>query len=115
MYRYKNRTRRGFFYGCKFILHVYHNKRSHFYSCLCDREEIPSSQALQILGQFDSEEISGTIRETRRYRIRKNGEELFQYYRQKHPKLFEKQRLYTYEELKHRAVDYCSSHLMIHM
>jgi hypothetical protein len=47
-------------------------------------EEIPSSQALQILGQFNSEEISGTIRETRRYRIRKNGEELFQYYRQKH-------------------------------
>ncbi|OUB82600.1 50S ribosomal protein L7ae [Bacillus thuringiensis serovar medellin] len=78
-------------------------------------EEIPSSQALQILGQFDSEEISGTIRETRRYRIRKNGEELFQYYREKHPKLFEKQRLYTYEELKHRAVYYCSSHLMIHM
>jgi hypothetical protein len=38
-------------------------------------EEIPSSQALQILGQFNSEEISGTIRETRRYRIRKNGEE----------------------------------------
>ncbi|QDZ77555.1 50S ribosomal protein L7ae, partial [Bacillus cereus] len=24
--------------------------------------------------------------------------------RQKHPKLFKKQRLYTYEELKHRAV-----------
>jgi hypothetical protein len=42
-------------------------------------EEIPSSQALQILGQFNSEEISGTIRETRRYRIRKNGEELFQF------------------------------------
>ncbi|PEJ63674.1 50S ribosomal protein L7ae, partial [Bacillus wiedmannii] len=31
-------------------------------------KEIPSSQALQILGQFDPEEIPGTIRETRRYR-----------------------------------------------
>ncbi|PGA90696.1 hypothetical protein [Bacillus toyonensis] len=78
-------------------------------------EEIPSSQALQILGQFDPEEIPGTIRETRRYRIRNNGEELFQYYRQKHPKLFDKQRLYTYEELKQRAVYYCSSHLTIHL
>ncbi|MGQ4286366.1 hypothetical protein ACS4JF_17570 [Bacillus thuringiensis] len=78
-------------------------------------KEIPSSQALQILEQFDSEEIPGTIRETRRYRIRQNGEELFQYYRQKHPKLFKKQRLYTYEELKHRAVYYCSSHLTLHM
>ncbi|MEX5521506.1 hypothetical protein [Bacillus cereus] len=78
-------------------------------------EGIPSSQALQILGQFDFEEIPGTIRETRRYRIRDNGEELFQYYRQKHPKLFEKQRLYTYEELKHRAVSYCVNHLTIHM
>ncbi|HDR7495173.1 hypothetical protein ACT7DC_00690 [Bacillus cereus] len=78
-------------------------------------EKIPPSQALQILGQFDPEEVPGTIRETRRYRIRKNGEELFQYYRQKHPKLFEKQRLYTYEELKHRAMSYCSSHLTIHL
>ncbi|MFZ7936169.1 hypothetical protein ACO1D2_04330 [Bacillus thuringiensis] len=78
-------------------------------------KEIPSSQALQILGQFDPEEIPGTIRETRRYRIRNNGEELFQYYRQKHPKLFEKQRLCTYEELKQRAVYYCSTHLTIHM
>ncbi|QDZ77222.1 50S ribosomal protein L7ae [Bacillus cereus] len=78
-------------------------------------EEIPSSQALQILKQFAPEEIPGTIRQGRRYRVRKNGEELFQYYRQKHPKLFEKQRLYTYEELRHRAVYYCSSHLTIHM
>ncbi|WP_257154636.1 hypothetical protein [Bacillus cereus] len=46
---------------------------------------------------------------------RKNGEELFGYYRQKHPKLFDKQKLYTYEELKHRAVNYCSSHLVIHL
>lgn len=43
-------------------------------------EEIPSSQALQILKQFASE-IPGTIRQTRRYRIRENGEELFGYYR----------------------------------
>jgi hypothetical protein len=82
-----------------------------YYTCITIKEiifihayvtgkEIPSSQALQILGQFDPEEIPGTIRETRRYRIRNNGEELFQYYRQKHPKLFEKQRLCTYEELK---------------
>ncbi|HFK1812460.1 TPA: hypothetical protein ACGXQD_005569 [Bacillus cereus] len=78
-------------------------------------EEIPSSQALQILGQFAPEEIPGTIRQARRYRIRKNGEELFGYYRQKHPKLFDKQKLYTYEELKHRAVYYCSSHLTIRM
>ncbi|MEX0417274.1 hypothetical protein [Bacillus sp. C30] len=78
-------------------------------------EKIPSSQALQILGQFDSEEIPGTIRETRRYRIQNNGEELFQYYKQKHPKLFDKQRLYTYEELKQRALYYCSSHLTIHL
>ncbi|EOP80840.1 hypothetical protein IGM_05810 [Bacillus cereus HuB4-4] len=78
-------------------------------------EEIPSSQALQILRQFAPEEIPGTIRKTRRYRIRKNGEELFGYYKKKHPKLFEKQRLYTYEELKHRAVYYCSSHLVIHL
>ncbi|PGW34365.1 50S ribosomal protein L7ae [Bacillus thuringiensis] len=78
-------------------------------------EEISSSQALQILEQFAPEEIPGTIRQARRYRIQKNGEELFGYYRQKHPNLFEKQRLYTYEELKHRAVYYCSSHLMIHM
>lgn len=78
-------------------------------------KEIHSSQALQILEQFDFEEIPGTIRGTRRYRIRQNGEELFGYYRQKHPKLFDKQKLYTYEELKHRAVNYCSSHLVIHM
>ena len=78
-------------------------------------EGIRSSQALQILGQLDSEEMPGTIRETRRYRIRDNGEELFQYYRQKHPKLFGKQRLYTYEELKHRAVSYCTTHLTIHL
>ncbi|HHL0974236.1 TPA: hypothetical protein ACQUHP_005987 [Bacillus cereus] len=78
-------------------------------------KEIPSSQALQILGQFDPEEIPGTIREARRYCIRNNGEELFQYYRQKHPKLFEKQRLCTYEELKQRAVSYCSVHLTMHL
>ncbi|MGH1233091.1 hypothetical protein ACQVT0_30905, partial [Bacillus toyonensis] len=37
------------------------------------------------------EEIPGTIRQARGYRIRKNGEELFGYYRKKHPKLFDKQ------------------------
>lgn len=74
-------------------------------------KEIPSSQALQILKQFAPEEIPGTIRQTRRYRIRQNGAELFKYYRKKQPKLFDKQKLYTYEELKHRAVYYCSSHL----
>ncbi|MGN4668941.1 hypothetical protein ACTFRP_24965 [Bacillus cereus group sp. MYBK234-1] len=61
------------------------------------------------------EEIPATIRQARRYRIRKNGEELYGYYRKKHPKLFDKQKLYTYEELKHRAVNYCSSHLVIHL
>ncbi|MBJ8113822.1 50S ribosomal protein L7ae [Bacillus cereus group sp. N6] len=78
-------------------------------------EEIPSSQALQILKQFAPEAIPGTIRQTRRYRIRENGEELFGYYRQKHPKLFDKQKLYTHEKLKHRAVYYCSSHLTVHI
>lgn len=34
-------------------------------------EEIPSSQALQILKQFAPEEIPSTIRQARRYRIRK--------------------------------------------
>ncbi|MCU5408748.1 hypothetical protein OCA16_30025 [Bacillus cereus] len=78
-------------------------------------EEIPSVQPLQILKQFAPEEIPGTIRQARRYRIRKNGEELFGYYRKKHLKLLDKQKLYTYEELKHRAVNYCSSHLVIHL
>ncbi|HDR7494386.1 TPA: 50S ribosomal protein L7ae [Bacillus cereus] len=78
-------------------------------------EEISSSQALQILEQFAQEEMPRTKAQRRRYRIKNNGEELFQYYRQKHPKLFEKQRLYTYEELKHRAVSYCTTHLTIHM
>ncbi|PGA90433.1 50S ribosomal protein L7ae [Bacillus toyonensis] len=77
-------------------------------------EEIPSSQVLQPLGQFDPEEIPGSIRQTRRYRIRNNGKKLFTYYRQKHPKLLDKQKLYTYEELKHRAVYYCSPHLTMH-
>ncbi|PFE06523.1 50S ribosomal protein L7ae [Bacillus cereus] len=84
----------------------------HFY---VTGEEIPSSQALQILKQFAPEEIPGTIRQARRYRIRKNGEELFGYYRKKHPKLFDKQKLYTYEELKHRAVYDYSSYLTIHL
>ncbi|MEX0417794.1 hypothetical protein [Bacillus sp. C30] len=74
-------------------------------------EEILTSQALQFLEQFDL----GTIRQTRRYRLGNNGEGLFTYYRQKYPKLLKKQKLYTYEELKHRAVYYCSSHLTIHM
>lgn len=78
-------------------------------------EEIPSSQALQILKLFAPEEIPGTIRRARRYRIRKNGEELLGYYRKKHPKLFDKQKLYTYEELKHRAVYDYSSYLTIHL
>ncbi|MGE6964193.1 hypothetical protein ACQKIW_31045 [Bacillus thuringiensis] len=78
-------------------------------------EEIPSSQALQILGQFAPEEIQAIIRQARRYRIRKNGEELYGYYRKKHPKLFDKQKLYKYEELKHRAVNYCSSHWVIYL
>ncbi|MBJ8113516.1 50S ribosomal protein L7ae [Bacillus cereus group sp. N6] len=78
-------------------------------------EEIPSSQALQILKQFAQEEMPRTKAKRRRYRIKNNGETLFRYYRQKHPKLFEKQRLDTYEELKHRAVSYCTTHLMIHM
>lgn len=61
-----------------------------------------------LISYGDVENISrtyiGTIRQVRRYRIRKNREELFGYYRKKHPKLFDKQKLYTYEELKHRAV-----------
>ncbi|KAB2460957.1 50S ribosomal protein L7ae [Bacillus sp. CH126_4D] len=73
-------------------------------------EEISDRQALQILKQ-----IPGTIKQSRRYCIRKNGEELFEYYRKKQPKLFDKQKLYTYEELKHRAEYYCSSYLMIHL
>lgn len=72
--------------------------------------EIPSPQALQILKQFSPEEITGTIRQTRRYRIRRNGEELFEYYRKKHPKLFDKQKLYACEELKHREVYNYSSY-----
>lgn len=64
-------------------------------------EEIPDRQALQILKQLTP--------------IRKNGEELFEYYRKKQPNLFDKQKLYTYEELKHRAEYYCSSYLMIHL
>ncbi|MCU5601111.1 MULTISPECIES: 50S ribosomal protein L7ae [Bacillus cereus group] len=78
------------------------------------REEIPSVQALQILKQFAPEEIPGTIRQARRYRIQKNGEELFGYYRKKYPRLFDKQKLYTYEELKHRAVYDYSFYLTIH-
>lgn len=41
-------------------------------------EKIPSSQALQILEQFAPEEMPSTTTQSRRYRIRKNGEELFQ-------------------------------------
>ncbi|WP_144489316.1 50S ribosomal protein L7ae [Bacillus thuringiensis] len=78
-------------------------------------EEISDRQALQILKQLAPEEIPGTIKQSRRYCIRKNGEELFEYYRKKQPKLFDKQKLYTYEELKHRAESYCSSYLMIHL
>ncbi|ARJ25674.1 50S ribosomal protein L7ae (plasmid) [Bacillus mycoides] len=78
-------------------------------------KEISSSQALQILKQFAPEEIPGTIRQTRQYRIWENGEELFGYYRQKHPKLFDKQKLYTYEELKNRAVYDYSSYLTMHL
>ncbi|MHB0803311.1 hypothetical protein PVK73_28540 [Bacillus thuringiensis] len=84
----------------------------HFY---VTGEEIQSSQALQILKQFAPEEIPVTIRQARRYRIGENGEELFTYYRQKHPKLFDKQKLYTYEELKHRAVYDYSSYLKMHL
>ncbi|WP_216643678.1 hypothetical protein [Bacillus mycoides] len=35
--------------------------------------------------------------------------------RNNHPKLFDKQKLYTYEELKHRAVYDYSSYLTIHI
>ncbi len=44
-------------------------------------EEIPDRHALQILKQLVPEEIPGTIKQSRRYCIRKNGEELFEYYR----------------------------------
>ncbi|MBG0972361.1 50S ribosomal protein L7ae [Bacillus sp. SRB3LM] len=77
-------------------------------------EEIPSSQVLQILKQFAPEEIPGTIRQARRYRIWKNEEELFGYYRKKHSKLFDKQKLYTYEEVNHQ-MNHCLSHLVIHL
>ncbi|EEM93070.1 hypothetical protein bthur0013_56030 [Bacillus thuringiensis IBL 200] len=40
---------------------------------------------------------------------------MFGYYRKKHPKLFDKQKLYTYEELKHRAVYHYSPYFMIHL
>ncbi|WP_042890966.1 hypothetical protein, partial [Bacillus cereus] len=62
-------------------------------------EEILDRQALQILKQLAPEEIPGTIKQSRRYRITKNGEEIFECYRKKHPKLFDKQKLYTYGEL----------------
>ncbi|HHT7228561.1 TPA: hypothetical protein ACTZ5W_005959 [Bacillus cereus] len=78
-------------------------------------KEISSSQAKQLLEQFDPGEIPGSIRQTRRYRIRNNGEELFTYYREKHPKLFDKQKLYMYEELKHRAVYDYSSYVKMHL
>lgn len=78
-------------------------------------KEIPALQALQILKQFAFEEIQSANKQSRRYGIRKNGEELFAYYRNKHPKLFDKQKLYTYEELKHRAVFDYSSYLTIHL
>ena len=63
-------TEEGFFYEWEFTSQLYNNKRTYLYPCICNREEIPSSQALQILKQFASE-IPGTIRQTRRYRIRK--------------------------------------------
>jgi len=75
-------------------------------------EEIPDRQVLEILKQLATEEIPGIIKQSRRYCIRENGEELFEYYRKKQ---FDKQKLYTYEELKHRAEYYCSSYLMIHL
>ncbi|MGQ0452905.1 hypothetical protein ACT4UM_08700, partial [Bacillus sp. SS-TM] len=52
-------------------------------------EEISDRQALEILKQLAPEEIPGTIKQSRRYCIRENGEELFEYYRKKQPKLFE--------------------------
>ncbi|OUA82738.1 50S ribosomal protein L7ae [Bacillus thuringiensis] len=77
-------------------------------------EEIPDRQALQILKQLVPEEILATFKQSRWYCIKKNREELFEYYRRKQPKLFDKQ-LYTYEDLKQRADYYCFSYLIIHL
>lgn len=53
-------------------------------------KEILTFQAFQILKQFTFEEIQSANKQSRRYGIRKNGEELFEYYRNKHPNLFDK-------------------------
>ncbi|MDT3494632.1 hypothetical protein NLU03_23980 [Bacillus toyonensis] len=84
------------------------------YTCVTGKE-ILTLQALQILKQFAFEKIQSANKQSRQYGIRKNGEELFEYYRKKHAKLFDKQKLYTYEELKHRAVYDYSSYLTIHL
>lgn len=76
-------------------------------------DKISSSKALKILKWFAPKEVQGSTKQSRSYYISKNAEEVFEHYKSKNPKLFAKQKLNNYEELKHRAINYCSEHTMI--
>ncbi|PGC41406.1 hypothetical protein [Bacillus pseudomycoides] len=69
-------------------------------------EEISSSKALKILKRFAPKEVQGSTKPSRMYYKSKNVEEVFEYYKSKNPKLFAKQELNNYEELKYRATNY---------
>ncbi|PEB54443.1 50S ribosomal protein L7ae [Bacillus pseudomycoides] len=68
---------------------------------------ISQSKASNILKRFDPEEKPGN-NHSGIYFISDQGERVFEYYKGLNPNLFNKQRLENYEELKHRAIDYCA-------
>ncbi|HDR6289305.1 TPA: 50S ribosomal protein L7ae [Bacillus cereus] len=67
---------------------------------------ISQSTALNFLKRFDPEEKPGN-NPSGIYFISNQGESIYEYYKGLKPNLFAKQRLDNYEELKHRAIDYC--------
>ncbi len=69
-------------------------------------KEISESTALNILKRFNAEAKPGN-NPSGIYYISNQGERIFEYYKSLNPNLFHKQRLENYEELKHRAIDFC--------
>ncbi|WP_456028208.1 hypothetical protein [Bacillus cereus] len=69
-------------------------------------EIISQSKELNILKNFNHEEKPGA-NPSGTFFISNQGEKVFRYYKTLRPNLFKKQKLENYEELKHRAIDYC--------
>ncbi|WP_313890767.1 hypothetical protein [Psychrobacillus sp.] len=74
------------------------------------RKEVSLNVALKRLEQLQKEKIPSVNSPSGFFYLSEQTDAIYDFYKERYPALFEKQEFETYEQLKHRAVDYFEEH-----